>query len=817
MIVRVSRFSVLVILVSLLIGSYPVQASDITGADYCGDILTANNGTAVDNGVGAFDLDIAEAIAAGMIGINGSGVAIRDRSGQDVPFQLGLSGNPSLVFIGDVGDYMVATNYLYSHTATGGESVYFPDMSGLEIGDDPTLEFIDNGSVEFNTVYLDGAGDFIYKAAALRARHTPDTDNVTFWIATGANTTTLYPSGNVVTNIESVTGAATHWQAVKELADTSYVYLEQELYQKDTYTLDNVSDFIYSVYPRITGLTVYYRIGQSVGGQWTFATPALEVNGITCNGTETSVAGAGWSDKSQVFTTNPVTGDAWTWDEINDLNVSIYLKGDDFGEGRCSEYYIVVSYVQEDYSLTGTGITEGEHSQIKLENGPRVIAENNVLDFSNVSNSYTSAGNIGNGDKFWISFFFIPDETINAASGRQITLSAKWQSWNEVLLMRFEQGQGKLRWTLTASGASVFDVKSTQTSWTAGTLYHVIASTSNTSGSRLRINGGTAVTSSANTSINNTGSLIFGDAYANYGNRFNGKIMNVVIGNDDLTPTEELALYNGITPGDETELWYMAEGSGAVLASSGSVGTNMTRYAGTSWTSADRPCKSALFIDGETADSSVDVTYSIPDTSANWTFGTMDVTPYFYGVNITRDGTLAGSWIPEYSTTFSDQSGNGNTGCPGIRTTGSDNLTSTLTSFTACSLNAGADSSVNQTGWELIGVVPTDPGLTTELNMSFFGAGFIEDLADDMKMPVSIVVFTYAYGLAIIAGFIVFALTYRPEKGAKGSLLLQAIVSLLVMLYFTVSGGGVIPPWSLLPFGIEAVVAVMFRGSYSPW
>jgi len=116
--------------------------------------------------------------------------------------------------------------------------------------------------------------------------------------------------------------------------------------------------------------------------------------------------------------------------------------------------------------------------------------------------------------------------------------------------------------------------------------------------------------------------------------------------------------------------------------------------------------------------------------------------------------------------------------------------------------------------WELIESLPEAPAnLYEELDMTFFGAGVIQDLATAADWPIAIPVFFYAFGSALIAGLA----AYRLSMGrhGKGSLLVQAVVSVVVMVYFTITGGGVTPGWVLLPFGIEALAIMMFRQSHN--
>jgi hypothetical protein len=73
-----------------------------------------------------------------------------------------------------------------------------------------------------------------------------------------------------------------------------------------------------------------------------------------------------------------------------------------------------------------------------------------------------------------------------------------------------------------------------------------------------------------------------------------------------------------------------------------------------------------------------------------------------------------------------------------------------------------------------------------------------------------------AFGLALLAGFAVFGATHNTRAGQRGSLFLQSVTSLMVMVIFYVGGDGVIPGWVLIPFGLEAVFWLLTRNPQHP-
>ena len=221
-----------------------------------------------------------------------------------------------------------------------------------------------------------------------------------------------------------------------------------------------------------------------------------------------------------------------------------------------------------------------------------------------------------------------------------------------------------------------------------------------------------------------------------------------------------------------------------------------------------------LYIDDVEEDSTALGGATVPDNVNGWVFLQNGVMPYMEYHKVTVGGVLKQHIEWEYDTTFTDLSENGNDTTPTFRTTPSNtDVSATLLSFLPVE-SYDPPALPGTESWELIESLPEAPAnLYEELDMTFFGTGVIQDLATAADWPIAIPVFFYAFGSALIAGLA----AYRLSMGrhGKGSLLVQAVVSLVVMVYFTITGGGVIPGWVLLPFGIEALAVMMFRQSYN--
>jgi hypothetical protein len=84
-----------------------------------------------------------------------------------------------------------------------------------------------------------------------------------------------------------------------------------------------------------------------------YARAAAKTHGTVYTGSEESNATDTFVLKSYPWTTNPNTGQAWTWSEIDALQVGIELKADSLDDGAvCTQVYLVVNYTA--YSSPGT-------------------------------------------------------------------------------------------------------------------------------------------------------------------------------------------------------------------------------------------------------------------------------------------------------------------------------------------------------------------------------------------------------------------------------------------------------------------------------
>lgn len=165
-------------------------------------------------------------------------------------------------------------------------------------------------------------------------------------------TETLRPNGaGDETAISSQYPATTaHWDKVDEaVADdaTTTVSESGSSYTRDLYNLP-----AHSVGSgTISKITIFWRMS-CTDGTW-YSKPSQKSGTTVTDGTEQSAyADDGvYALVSQAYTTNPATGNPYTWDEIDALQIGICLKSPD-ETSFCTQVYVEVDYTSTTLSQT---------------------------------------------------------------------------------------------------------------------------------------------------------------------------------------------------------------------------------------------------------------------------------------------------------------------------------------------------------------------------------------------------------------------------------------------------------------------------------
>ncbi len=185
----------------------------------------------------------------------------------------------------------------------------------------------------------------------------------------GALENTLSPGGAIVTNAQDVelgssfdgkldearisdTARSAEWIETEynnQSAPSNFCVLGDEesattpLYERDLYGIEN-----HTISPEpILKVAVYFRFSgdtQEPDDYTAYAKAALKTHGVVYLGSEETQVGQGFITNSYEWPVNPYTGETWTWDEVDDLQAGLELKGELGAEGYCTQVYIEVSY-----------------------------------------------------------------------------------------------------------------------------------------------------------------------------------------------------------------------------------------------------------------------------------------------------------------------------------------------------------------------------------------------------------------------------------------------------------------------------------------
>jgi len=145
---------------------------------------------------------------------------------------------------------------------------------------------------------------------------------------------TLHPNGDgVYTGLKmSPDSPATHYDKVLTSGDSKYVYNDVAHDYKDTYTFAKPTVRDYA----ISQLDVHMRKAASNYSVWYKI--IFRTNDTEYTGPQTTFVASGFEWKSVEFPTNPVTGDAWTLDELDVLEAGLHI----YDSGMPSGGYIDV-------------------------------------------------------------------------------------------------------------------------------------------------------------------------------------------------------------------------------------------------------------------------------------------------------------------------------------------------------------------------------------------------------------------------------------------------------------------------------------------
>jgi hypothetical protein len=162
---------------------------------------------------------------------------------------------------------------------------------------------------------------------------------------TSVNLAPIAP-GDYTTIIAQEPSTGEHWELVDEQPADTTTYVStygSSVWQGDLYQTADLPVGITT----INSVTVHAVI--AAAGAWSIdAMTELLTNGQQFSGDTVSTSGTSWTGMSTAYDVNPDTGEAWTAEEINNLQVGITLKGPRNNRAAlCTQVYISISYEAE--------------------------------------------------------------------------------------------------------------------------------------------------------------------------------------------------------------------------------------------------------------------------------------------------------------------------------------------------------------------------------------------------------------------------------------------------------------------------------------
>ena len=168
----------------------------------------------------------------------------------------------------------------------------------------------------------------------------PDWDSILTPVAAG--TETLRPNAAGTYSQADPVGEVSNYLAVDEEVtddDSTYVETSGDATEIDTYNIPDHSEG----YGTISSVTVYVRYRGTTTADLHAAETVIRTHDTDYFGDYTLLPLA-YIDSSTTYTTNPYTGSAWTWDEIDALEIGVRMY--DLGDGdlRTTQVYAEVDY-----------------------------------------------------------------------------------------------------------------------------------------------------------------------------------------------------------------------------------------------------------------------------------------------------------------------------------------------------------------------------------------------------------------------------------------------------------------------------------------
>ncbi len=176
-------------------------------------------------------------------------------------------------------------------------------------------------------------------ATAQNAASQPDWNSI---LTPAAETETLRPNAAGAYTQSDPFGDVTNYLCVdEEVADDDATYVETSggATELDTYNIPDHSEGVAT----IIAVTVYVRSEATTTADLHAAETVIRTYDTDYFGTSTLLP-TSYTDLQTTYNTNPYTTDAWTWDEIDALEIGVRMYDNNGGEVRTTQVYVEVSY-----------------------------------------------------------------------------------------------------------------------------------------------------------------------------------------------------------------------------------------------------------------------------------------------------------------------------------------------------------------------------------------------------------------------------------------------------------------------------------------
>jgi len=144
------------------------------------------------------------------------------------------------------------------------------------------------------------------------------------------------------TNVENVSGATYHWEAVSDQSDSSWVNtgITVDNWRRDLYNIP-----IMTPTGSISSVTLTAKCKYGAGiSPTTGYKAAIKVGGTVYNGTNTTLTTT-FTEYTYSWATNPNTSAVWKRDDITNLQIGIELRRSlPASASYCSEVYITIAF-----------------------------------------------------------------------------------------------------------------------------------------------------------------------------------------------------------------------------------------------------------------------------------------------------------------------------------------------------------------------------------------------------------------------------------------------------------------------------------------